>query len=149
MNLWYEGLESTVKAMVRPVADSFETGVVNQHELSWTGSLWVPTNLDDFPEVEADVTRVVSSGTPRAFSLSLADVVHLSGPGRAFPNHEGRMVPDGAAAWWLRTPAGVEGGTERAWRVTHRYDDNNLGQLRSGWRTTSWLNIRPALIINQ
>ncbi|MEY8457851.1 hypothetical protein [Lactococcus ileimucosae] len=148
MNTWYDGLDITVRNMVRPVADSFVTGSVNQHELSWEPILWRPSNLHDFPEVIADETRVNQSGTPRAFSLSLADVTRLSGIGRAFPNHEQRLSGNGNA-WWLRTPADVGEEIERAWRVTRDYNDGNLGQLRSGHNISGWLHIRSALIINQ
>ena len=118
-----------------------------QTEITWEGVLWLPSNLFAFPEVALDETRVDSSGTSRAFSLSLADVTRLSGPGRAFPNPEQRLSGN-ELAWWLRTPAGnVEG--ERAWRVTRRYDDASLGQLRGGHPAAGGGNIRPALIVHQ
>ncbi|MEY8458071.1 hypothetical protein [Lactococcus ileimucosae] len=148
LNQWYDALDSTVRTMVRPVSDNFVTGSVMQTEITWEGVLWLPSNLFAFPEVALDETRVDSSGTSRAFALSLADVTRLSGPGRAFPNHEQRLSGN-ELAWWLRTPAGSFDGSERAWRVTRRYDDGSLGQLRGGHPVGGGGNIRPALIIHQ
>ncbi|MEY8458665.1 hypothetical protein AALA58_06155, partial [Lactococcus ileimucosae] len=143
---WYDDLEPAVQAMVRPVTDNFVTGEVPHEELTWTGgALFIPGNLDDFPEVAADVTQVDTSGSPRAFALSLADMARLSGLGRAFPTRVQRTSGN-ALAWWIRTPS----TSTAAWRVTgDSYGPNDWGQLRGGhnkWNATN--SIRPALIIN-
>ncbi|MEY8444187.1 hypothetical protein AALA52_08095, partial [Lactococcus ileimucosae] len=90
---WFDGLDPAVQDRVQPVADDFVTGNVPYADVTFDGPgpRWIPNNLDNFPEVEADVTRVDTSGTSRAFSLSLADVTRLSGSGRAFPNHAERV----------------------------------------------------------
>ncbi|WP_251712298.1 hypothetical protein [Lactococcus ileimucosae] len=144
---WYDDLEPEVQAMVRPVTDNFVTGEVQQVELTWTGGvLFIPANLDDFPEVAADVTQVNTSGSPRAFALSLADMARLSGSGRAFPTFVQRTSGN-ALPWWLRTSA----TSAAAWRVTgDSYGPNARGQLRGGHGKVNANNsIRPALIINQ
>ncbi|MEY8444017.1 hypothetical protein AALA52_07165 [Lactococcus ileimucosae] len=148
---WYNNLDLAVQSMVRPVANTFQNdGKVSQQEINWGESnLWIPTNLHDFPDVAEDETRVDTSGTPRAFSLSLADVTRLSGPDRAFPNFNERLSSNNAG-WWLRTPAGVVEGYERAWRITQAYNDGSRGQLRSGAnRLGQRLSIRPVIFINQ
>lgn len=79
---WYGQLDPAVQAMVQPVANSFTTGQVAD---TFTGGIrWLPNNLEG--AVASDLTQVVTDGTARAFTLSLADVTRLSGPGLGFPN---------------------------------------------------------------
>ena len=95
--------------------------------------------MHDFPEADADVSRVVPGGTPRAFSLSVADVTRLFGN-----RQERRLVhthPQNSF-WMLRTP----GAPRYGWIVTMQ-----------GWVSGTHLDTfggasggaRPALIINQ
>ena len=137
---WYGQLDSVVRAMVQPVANTFTTGEVADNAVIFTGGTrWVPNNLEG--DVASDLTRVVPGGTVRAFALSLADVTRLSGSGLAFPNHAQRGSI--ALGWWLlRTPA----PSVYAWTV------NTNGDLRVGGDrsfSSSHGGIRPALIINQ
>ncbi|WP_251423682.1 hypothetical protein, partial [Lactococcus muris] len=152
LNDWYSNLDTLVQDMVQPVADSFETGRVNHAELTFISLNtedargWVPDNLADFPDVAADITQVDPSGSPRAFSLSLADVVRLSGSGRAFPTFNSRLV-SGRGWWQLRTRGRDTGAPWVATlsRVGDRVYGLNVGQhgpLPTG-------GTRPALIINQ
>ncbi|WP_251420552.1 hypothetical protein [Lactococcus muris] len=141
---WYDGLDSAVQALVQPVANNFTTGTVLPNNVTFDGPFdrWIPNNLDDFPEVAADVTQVDTSGTPRAFSLSLADVTRLSGPGRAFPN-PGDRVAHGNNWWHLRTPT----GGNRIWIVDSRWFGSTL--TSTGLDHPIGGGPRPALIINQ
>lgn len=86
------------------------------------------------------MTTVVSTGTPRAFALSLADVARLSGPGTAFTGRLERLAADNAW-WWIRTP----GASGYAWLInTHgrllATEEVGLSRLSGG--------IRPALIVH-
>ncbi|MEY8538898.1 hypothetical protein AALM99_10735 [Lactococcus muris] len=147
---WYDALHADVRTMVQPVSDNFDTGAVRHGDLTWTGSTqaWLPSNLTDFPLVAADVTDVDTSGTPRAFALSLADVARLSGSGQAFPNPAGRIGANNSW-WWLRTRA--QAG--HAWVILHRGHGQDLSGALNGGHTSQGANTgggsRPALIINQ
>lgn len=161
LNNWYGALDPTVQAMVQPVSDTFNTGNLGEGELIWRlgGGYdeatwrWIPVNLSDFSDVAADITEVNSSGSPRAFALSLADVVRLSGPGRAFPSRTERVAGNAGEnnGWWTRTP-GVAGGNG-AWRVfavseASPYGGGLHGSGNINW-TTDARGVRPALIVNQ
>ncbi|MEY8538851.1 hypothetical protein AALM99_10395, partial [Lactococcus muris] len=146
---WYDTLEPVVQAMVQPVSNSFETGAIPTSGVSWPGGIgnwrWIPTNLYEFPEAEDDVTRVDASGTPRAFALSFADVVRLSGPGRAFPNIW-RRLGTGGTEWWTRTPADANMG----WSLLNRNGEGRLeGGLFGHHLEGTNQGGRPAIIINQ
>ncbi|WP_341784663.1 hypothetical protein [Lactococcus garvieae] len=139
---WYGQLDSAVRAMVQPVANSFTTGEVPAGSVTFTGGeRWIPDNLEG--DVSADITQVTqgAGSSPKAFALSLADVTRLSGPGLAFPNHAQR----GSVAlgwWWLRTPS----ESPFAWAVA------TTGNLYGGYpRMLSGTmgGVRPALIISQ
>ena len=41
-----------------------------------------------------DLTDYTPGGERKAFALSLADLMQVSGPGRAFPTRESRTTPD-------------------------------------------------------
>lgn len=118
-------------------------------EATWR---WIPVNLNDFSNVAADITEVNSSGSPRAFALSLADVVRLSGPGRAFPSRAERVAGNAGEnnGWFTRTP-GVAGGNG-AWRVFAASETEYLGGLHGSGNinfSTVARGVRPALIVNQ
>ncbi|MEY8457908.1 hypothetical protein AALA58_02220, partial [Lactococcus ileimucosae] len=152
LNTWYAALDPAVQAMTQPVADSFDTGVVAHADIVWAGQdRWLPANLHAFPEVEADITQVDPSGTPRAFALSLADVVRLSGPGRAFTDFSNRATDQGENdGWLLRTHTVVSG--HRVWTVGASFH-NLRGRLNGGGYDTGGLTpsrgVRPAIIVHQ
>ncbi|MEY8458172.1 hypothetical protein [Lactococcus ileimucosae] len=60
---------------------------------------WITARLEGYPIAEADVTQVDPNGSPRAVSLSFANITRLSGHGRGFPNPAG-CVGSGDT-WWL------------------------------------------------
>ena len=57
---------------------------------------------------------IEAGGEQQAFSLSLADVISLSGDDRAFPDVASR-APSNNHSWWLRTP----GGPRTGWNSRH------------------------------
>ena len=112
------------------------------YDLDWSDpARWQILNLDDFPDIAADISTVNSTGTSRAFALSMADIVRLSGPGRAFTSN-GNRAGIGPSWWFLRTRSSTgtalwivgSGGGLGAWSSQH--PDLNDG------------GVRPALIIN-
>lgn len=122
---------------VAPVARSFPTD--STAFLNFNATIrpvsGIITNLNAFPIPYADRTRVVSDGEKRAFSLSVADVNHLTRIG----SFSGVLDRVANRSWWLRTPH-----TER----------NSWGMGANGvWHNAmnSVMNrgIRPALIIHQ
>ena len=140
LSSWYNDLNQDVRAIVRPVANSFTTGSVVFQTASFIGGIgWIPTNLTG--DAAADETKVDEYGSPRAFSLSLADIIRLSGEGLAFTSREERVAPNG---WWhLRTP---ETPPNFAWRV------NLAGNVRGVYNRAQAADnggVRPALIIHQ
>ena len=146
---WYAGLDDEVKAMVRPVnvpAPESVPGVADG-AVQWNpdyGIRFLPSNFNEaaLGAVVNDVTTIASTGSGRAFALSLADVVRLSGPEQGFQNHAGR-VGARSSFWWLRTPATLD----LAWNVRQR----QMGQLIPSPVTDfpGTGGVRPALIINQ
>ena len=143
---WYSNLNQNVKAVVRPVADSFTTGAVDNVNITFDMTFqhetgWIPTNLSG--DVAKDETKVDESGTPRAFALSLADVTRLSGPGRAFTSGPERAAGIRGTWWWLRTPAAVT----TAWSVSGLGNGGLLARARTSTNIAG--GMRPALIIHQ
>ena len=145
---WFSGLDAEVQAMVQPVSIP---AVVPLHWgliYPWEGFRWLPAEwaATRFDAARADRTVVNSSGTPQAFALSFADIVHLSTPEGPFINGRAR---EGArnSWWWTRTPAAesilwwfVHGGPERP------------GQLHGQVTVDHMVNhggVRPAIIIHQ
>lgn len=119
---------------VAPVASSFPTAL-----LPWNEAIRLPDgiipNLSNWPVPYGDRTVVVPDGEKRAFSLSVADVNHLTRIG----SFSGVLDRVANRSWWLRTPH-----TER----------NSWGMGANGvWHNAmnSVMNrgIRPALIIHQ
>ena len=135
--------------MVQPVSipavvpDTMEI-VVN----SWEGGFrWIPEGWATnpvFDAVRADRTAVSSSGTPQAFALSLADVVHLSTETGPFPNHAQRVAARNSW-WWLRTPTPTPNAWVLSWGTrSGELAGTNLVDVE--WDSGG---VRPALIINQ
>ncbi|MEY8444214.1 hypothetical protein AALA52_08230 [Lactococcus ileimucosae] len=150
LDLWYSQLESSVQSIVRPVVDNFITGNVVHEDIIFEGpgERWQASNLQNFLVVASDLSQSDSSGTSKAFALSLADVTHLSGPGRAFPNHDERgalSIGDTVSWWWLRTP----GDTGLGWFVSGSMRGELFGTRPVGTTHSTGGGIRPALIINQ
>lgn len=148
-NIWYSNLiktEPVLEEMIQPVAlPAFNdvAGVVSGSGglATWefVGShRWVPLDLNAFPEVANDETFRDISGSKQAFSLSLADVKRLSGPGLGFSN----LAQRSSGWWWLRTPA----GSSLAW-VIHMDGGLNAPLDRSFIQGGG--GTRPALIIYQ
>lgn len=143
---FYNGLTPEVQAIVAPVSIPTNVpGISDAQAAPWTGEgeRWLPGGLVNFPAAAGDETSVNPSGNPQAFALSLADVVRLSTPEGAFPNHAARISTHNRW-WWTRTP----GASGTAWHVgSHGLD----GQL-SGWGSGALDNIgggvRPALLVN-
>ncbi|MEY8538139.1 hypothetical protein AALM99_06760 [Lactococcus muris] len=146
LNTWYDALDLTVQMMVQPVANSFTVGNVTANDIIWEGEFrWRPTNLNDFPVVAADITQVDTSGAPRAFALSLADVTRLSGSGLAFSNHDER-VGSNDTYWALRTFA--DSNNEFNWQISNAAGYGRLHSTRTNTVSSSG-GIRPALIVQQ
>ena len=150
---WYAGLDDEVKAIVRPVnvPTPDNASGVEHAKVEWNldyGYNFLPSNFNetDLGAVVNDVTTIASSGSGRAFALSMADVVRLSGSGRGFPNHAGR-VGNNATWWWLRTLSGPE---SLAWNISV---GGGMGRLLGHNTPLSHANgtggTRPALIIHQ
>ena len=150
---WFSGLDAEVQAMVQPVSipavvPSILASIVE--DTPGTG-VWLPTGWATnpvFDAVRADRTAVSSSGTPQAFALSLADVVHLSTETGPFPSTEQRVAARNSW-WWLRTPATTTPPGVSSWIV------HQISQL-NGWLGTLGVQhsnvnggVRPAIIIHQ
>lgn len=159
---WYADRGDDLKARVQPVvipARDDVSGVISPVE--WLGGTdyegWVPTNLPE-PVVE-DLTRVNPQGTPQAFALSMADVIHFSSPspGAAvkdtpFHSFQSRIAGDGE--WWFtRTPERGEGvhPGPMAWGISSGTGQMPYfpGGLVPGPRGLQGNNggVRPALIV--
>ncbi|HAP15128.1 MAG TPA: hypothetical protein DCR07_03370 [Lactococcus sp.] len=138
-NTWYGNLDPAVQAMVQPVADHFDTGSVALEGLTWSdnSAVNIPTNLHEFPAVDEDITQVDPSGTPRAFSLSMADVI------RIFADRGSRTISVPRTAFWmLRTPAAPGNG----WLIS--MGGWFTGDLADTWGGSAG-GTRPALIVRQ
>lgn len=149
---WYEKeLNSEIKTIVAPVAQSFPSDGVTQVEAELDTMHFRAQTLP--PAVAADETKLVPNGIERAFALSLADVNRLSGPGLGFRNLSERSLFTTIGWWWLRTT----GAPHTAWQVATGADHvalrnpggnltghppRHLGAVDSG-------GVRPALIIHQ
>ena len=149
---WFSSLDAEVRAMVQPVDIPAPAPAVDDALITFIGAAgtdrWIPDNLTDFPAAAGDVTSVNPSGTPQAFSLSLADVTRFSTPEGPFPNYrerngKGWTSQPGAGWWWMRTP-GVP-STAR-WNVQGSII---LGTTLFGLMPNHPSNLRPAIIIHQ
>ena len=145
---WFSGLDAEVQAMVQPLSiPAVAPGITHSESDPWVGTRWLPVEWEAtrFDAVRADRTVVNSSGTPQAFALSLADVVHLSTDTGPFPTPE-RRVAAFDSWWWLRTP----GHPGVAWIANFGH---SIGQLGANHPVdeASFGNggVRPAIIIHQ
>ncbi|WP_407350924.1 hypothetical protein VNN41_05080 [Lactococcus garvieae] len=147
---WFSGLDTEVQGMVQPVSiPAVVPGISDAAAAPWNGGhRWLPAEWEDtrFDEVRADRTAVNNSGTPQAFALSLADVVHLSTETGPFPNHAQRMAA--RTTWWyIRTRVNINNG---AWHVSSAL--GHIGELRGtlhGEFNNPYGGVRPAIIIHQ
>lgn len=142
---WYSTLDDTVKSIVQPVANPFITDSFPAANLNWEQKdthNWIPTNLENFSTQAGDLTTVSSEGRRGAFSLSLADVTHLSQNG-AFSNLADRTISSGSS-WSTRTRANPNpmGAPPSQFVVLAS------GALQSAFGTNTAHHARPALIIN-
>ncbi|MFK4878415.1 hypothetical protein ACI1UB_05170 [Lactococcus petauri] len=143
---WFDNeLPADLKAMVTPVANDFITGEVRDSAagLTTNPSRWLANNLTG--DVAADRTVVVEDGMPRAFSLSLADVDHLSRTdGIGFTHNTDRRASDPLGGWWwLRTPSDL---STVAWSLT---TSGTLNGSTTRTNSSTGGGARPALIIHQ
>ncbi|MFQ6323183.1 hypothetical protein ACLM48_04485, partial [Lactococcus garvieae] len=146
---WFSGLDTEVRGMAQPVSiPAVVPGISEITAAPWEGGeRWISAGWATdtrFDTVRADRTVVNSSGTPQAFALSMADVVHLSTETGPFPNHA-RRVAARDSWWWLRTPA----LPSHAWLV---HWAGHAGELSGGSavsNNTAYGGVRPAIIIHQ
>ncbi|NHI67964.1 hypothetical protein ET009_07120 [Lactococcus garvieae] len=134
LDTWFTNLNNSVQNIARPISRTLP--VPNLGSIQWVEEhhLFLPSNLDDFPDAASDLTTVATSGSERAFALSFADVVSVSGENLAFPNTRQRVL--GSRTWWTRTP-----NSSLNWLVNHN------GNLVAAGNHPDF-HIRPALIIN-
>ena len=107
---WFSGLDADVQAMVQPVSiPEVAPNILASTAENPVGlPFWIPVGWATNPVLEAaraDRTVVNSYGTPQAFALSMADLVHLSTETGPFPNQAQRAAAYNSGRWWLRTPA--------------------------------------------
>ncbi|WP_460648417.1 hypothetical protein [Lactococcus garvieae] len=146
---WFSELDTEVRGMAQPVSiPAVVPGISEITAAPWEGGeRWISAGWATdtrFDTVRADRTVVNSSGTPQAFALSMADVVHLSTETGPFPNHA-RRVAARDSWWWLRTPA----LPSHAWLV---HWAGHAGELSGGSavsNNTAYGGVRPAIIIHQ
>lgn len=145
---WFSALDAEVQGIVQPVSiptvvPSISDGAAGP----WggEGDRWLPAEWEAtrFNAVRADRTAVNTAGTPQAFALSLADVVHLSTEKGPFPDHV-RRVAARNTWWWLRTP----GAPAAAWHVAIGSWLGQLGGVDAAAGSFPDGGVRPALIIN-
>ena len=148
---WFSELDAEVQAMVQPVSIPVVVpGITEGSTAPWEGGYrWIPAGWATntvFDAVRADRTTVNSSGTPQAFGLSFADVVHLSTETGPFPNHAQR-VGARRSWWWLRTP--VASPVTNAWLVHAGGATGQLVGIHDGGRIDEAGGVRPAIIVHQ
>lgn len=140
--------------MVQPVSiPAVLPYVMEINEEVWEGGLrWIFAGWATdarFAGVRTDRTAVNSSGTPQAFALSLADLIHLSTETGPFPNYAQRVGARNTW-WWLRTPSNIATTPPFAWHV---YFGGRAGELHGGAYHVNVSNplggVRPAIIIHQ
>ncbi len=154
---WFSGLDAEVRGMVQPVSIPAVVPSISDVEAApWVGGIigegapvrWLPAEWEAtrFDAVRSDRTAVNSSGTPQAFALSLADVVHLSTETGPFPNHAQRVAARNSW-WWLRTPS--PNPPIHAWVLSWGTRSGELAG--TNFVAVEWDSggVRPALIINQ
>ncbi|WP_407350867.1 hypothetical protein VNN41_04355 [Lactococcus garvieae] len=145
---WFSGLDTEVQGMVQPVSiPAVVPGISDAAAAPWDGGhRWLPAEWEAtrFDAVRADRTVVNSSGTPQAFALSLADVVHLSTETGPFPNFAQRIAT-GHSWWMMRTP----GASGNVWFAGWQDSLGQIHGLGSPTYITARGGVRPAIIIHQ
>lgn len=146
---WFNNaIPPALKEMTLPVQGTFVTGSTFGADIGLTAGGWVVRDFADLdlPEVIADRTRVVpegEGGVRRAFSLSLADVQHLStASSRGFMSAWDRRGMWEVFWWWLRTP----NATNNLWALD---DSGRLVADASPDIVQTHGGFRPSLIIRQ
>ncbi|USI66380.1 hypothetical protein LMK05_03660 [Lactococcus petauri] len=144
-------LTESVRNATQPVnvGAAFDTGSTLGVGVPLTAGGWVVRDFEDLdlPEVIADRTRVTpkaEGGVRRAFSLSLADVQHLSTTrGIGFMNTLRRRMQNGTSGhpWQLRTPS----ASDNYWAIA----DSGALSPTSHPSMSNWQKLRPSLIIRQ
>lgn len=147
---WFNNtLVESVRNATQPVnvGATFDTGSTFGADIGLTAGGWVVRDFEDLglPEVIADRTRVTpeaEGGVRRAFSLSLADVQHLSvTPGIGFMRTDSRISDGGGHPWWwLRTPS----SSDNHWVI-----NGGSGGLVETPTNVSTVFVRPSIIIRQ
>lgn len=147
---WFNNtLVESVRNATQPVnvGATFDTGSTFGADFGLTAGAWVVRDFEDLglPEVIADRTRVTpeaEGGVRRAFSLSLADVQHLSvTPGIGFMRTDSRISDGGGHPWWwLRTPS----SSDNHWAI-----NGGSGGLVETPTNVSTVFVRPSIIIRQ
>ncbi|MDG6190583.1 hypothetical protein NGA79_00930 [Lactococcus garvieae] len=150
---WFSGLDAEVRAMVQPVSiPAVVPGILASIGSPGVYGVWLPPGWVTnpvFDAVRADRTAVSSSGTPQAFALSLADVIHLSTEAGPFPNTAQRVAARNSW-WWLRTPAAPDASSWLIHRTPHVNGLIGTIFLDGGSEAHRLLGgVRPALIIHQ
>lgn len=130
MRNFHDGLPSVIQRQVQPVQATFPDDFANAPN-GWAtntaGGSWIPATpgsafnptslwidginlgrLDlDHPSVPPamrdDITVYTPGGERKAFALSAADLMSVSGPGTAFPTMASRLAPWPLTNWALRT----------------------------------------------
>lgn len=142
-------LPESIKNAIQPVnvGAAFDTGSTFGADIGLTAGGWVVRDFADLdlPEVIADRTRVTpepEGGVRRAFSLSLADVQHLSATGGiGFMNAGNRIGQGSLNSWWeLRTPSTP---------ANHWVINGSTGGLVENHTNMPQVLLRPAFIIRQ
>lgn len=142
-------LPESIKNAIQPVnvGAAFDTGSTFGTSVGLTAGGWVVRDFADLdmPEVIADRTRVTpeaEGGVRRAFSLSLADVQHLSATGGiGFMNAGNRIGQGSGNSWWeLRTPSTPD---------NHWVINGGTGGLVENHTNMPQVLLRPAFIIRQ
>ena len=148
LNNWFSGLDVEVRGMVQPVSIPVVVPSISDGDAApWVGERWLPAEwaATRFDAVRADRTAVNSSGTPQAFALSLADVVHLSTETGPFPNHAQRVGARNSW-WWQRTPSGI---LDAAWAVGWSALAGQMSGNTYATHNNSNGGVRPAIIVHQ
>ncbi|MFK4955774.1 hypothetical protein ACI1TW_06900 [Lactococcus garvieae] len=149
---WFSGLDADVQAMVQPVSiPEVAPNILASTAENPVGlPFWIPVGWATNPVLEAaraDRTVVNSYGTPQAFALSMADLVHLSTETGPFPNQAQRAAAYNSGRWWLRTPA-TPGAS--SWTLVELSHPTAAGLLSSLTASNSGAGgVRPAIIIRQ
>lgn len=171
MRDFHDALPSVIRRQVQPVQTTFPDAFANQPTgwWNWNGlnevpigspsnptDLWVGgenawlfnMNHSSVPAaMREDLTAYTPGGERKAFALSLADFVQVSGPGKAFPTRTSRLASNNVG-WGLRTRA----RPDKAW-LSYSTTANPVssGGLLSSFHLSISSNVfgaRPALILH-